>query len=93
MLEGRFQRQARRAKHGRFLGELRCVIGCSCNNGGEKGPVIFPAFKAGDSALRGSNGGFDFHTPPPQIANVYADYSVVEELSDLYAALEDENSQ
>jgi len=27
--------------------------------------VTFPAFKAGDSALRGSNGGFDFHTPPP----------------------------
>src|SRR5580704_639170 len=36
------------------------------HNGGEKDPVIFPAFKAGDSALRGSNGGFDFHTPPPQ---------------------------
>jgi len=29
--------------------------------------VTFPAFKAGDSALRGSNGGFDFHTPPPTI--------------------------
>jgi hypothetical protein len=29
--------------------------------------VTFPAFKAGDSVLRGSNGGFDFHTPPPQI--------------------------
>jgi len=28
--------------------------------------VTFPAFKAGDSALRGSNGGFDFHTPPPK---------------------------
>jgi len=27
--------------------------------------VIFPAFKAGDSALRGSNGGFDSHTLPP----------------------------
>ena len=27
--------------------------------------MTFPAFKAGDSALRGSNGGFDFHTPPP----------------------------
>jgi hypothetical protein len=27
--------------------------------------VTFPAFKAGDSTLRGSNGGFDFHTPPP----------------------------
>jgi hypothetical protein len=34
--------------------------------------VTFPAFKAGDSVLRGSNGGFDFHTPPPQIVNVYA---------------------
>jgi len=27
--------------------------------------VTFPAFKAGDSVLRGSNGGFDSHTPPP----------------------------
>src|SRR5215469_14382284 len=35
--------------------------------GGERGPVTFPAFKAGDSALRGSNGGFDFHTPPPTL--------------------------
>ena len=32
--------------------------------------MTFPAFKAGDSALRGSNGGFDFHTPPPRIVNV-----------------------
>ena len=35
--------------------------------GGEWGPVTFPAFKAGDSSLRGSNGGFDFHTPPPYL--------------------------
>jgi len=35
-------------------------------HGGERGPVTFPAFKAGDSVLRGSNGGFDFHTPPPR---------------------------
>jgi hypothetical protein len=34
--------------------------------GGERGPVTFPAFKAGDSALCESNGGFDFHTPPPK---------------------------
>jgi hypothetical protein len=27
--------------------------------------VIATAFKAGDSALRGSNGGFDSHTLPP----------------------------
>ena len=27
--------------------------------------MTFPAFKAGDSFLRGSNGGFDSHTPPP----------------------------
>jgi len=33
--------------------------------GGERGPVISPAFKAGDSVLRGSNGGFDSHTLPP----------------------------
>ena len=35
--------------------------------GGERGPVTFPAFKAGDSSLRGWNGGFDFHTPPPTV--------------------------
>jgi len=40
--------------------------------GGEWGPVTFPAFKAGDSSLRGWNGGFDFHTPPPYFSNVYA---------------------
>jgi hypothetical protein len=33
--------------------------------GGEKGPVIFTAFKAVDSVLRGPNGGFDSHTLPP----------------------------
>ena len=38
---------------------------CYPNGGGERGPVTFPAFKAGDSTLRGPNGGFDFHTPPP----------------------------
>jgi len=32
--------------------------------------VTFPAFKAGDSVLRGSNGGFDFHTPPPTMARL-----------------------
>ena len=31
--------------------------------------MTFPAFKAGDSALRGPNGGFDFHTPPPITQN------------------------
>jgi hypothetical protein len=39
-------------------------------NGGEGGPVTFPAFKAGDSTLREPNGGFDFHTPPPKISRV-----------------------
>src|SRR5882724_4665080 len=34
-------------------------------DGGERGPVIFPAFKAGDSVLSGPNGGFDSHTLPP----------------------------
>ena len=33
--------------------------------GGENGPVTVAAFKAADSVLRGSNGGFDSHTPPP----------------------------
>src|SRR5215831_12751566 len=36
--------------------------------GGEWGPVTFPAFKAGDSSLRGWNGGFDFRTPPPNVS-------------------------
>ncbi len=35
--------------------------------GGEFGPVTFPAFKAGVSALRGSKGEFDSHTLPPSI--------------------------
>ena len=35
------------------------------SSGGERGPVTFPAFKAGDAFLRGTGGGFDFHTPPP----------------------------
>jgi hypothetical protein len=34
--------------------------------------VTFPAFKAGDAFLRRTSGGFDFHTLPPQIINVYA---------------------
>src|SRR5260370_28203340 len=38
--------------------------------GGEKSPVTFPAFKAGDSVLRGSNGGFDSHTLPPYLTGV-----------------------
>src|ERR1700739_3381582 len=44
--------------------------------GGEGGPGGFPAFKAGDAFLRGTGGGFDFHTPPPTLANVYADISL-----------------
>ena len=32
--------------------------------------MTFPAFKAGDSVLSGSNGGFDFHTPPPFLFNI-----------------------
>jgi len=29
--------------------------------------VTFPAFKAGDSALREPSGGFDSHTLPPSV--------------------------
>src|SRR5580704_1832359 len=54
------------------------------HNGGERGPVTFPAFKAGDSALRGSNGGFDFHTPPPYLASVYAGFAMLVSSSALY---------
>jgi hypothetical protein len=47
-----------------FAGTLRYTV---C--GGAFSPVTFPAFKAGDSVLRGSNGGFDSHTPPPYYAS------------------------
>jgi len=43
-------------------------------HGGERGPVTFPAFKAGDSALRGSNGGFDFHTLPPLFSAYFVEF-------------------
>jgi hypothetical protein len=36
--------------------------------GGEKGPVTFTAFKAGDPFLRGADGGFDSHTLPPNLS-------------------------
>jgi hypothetical protein len=43
--------------------------------GGENGPVTVAAFKAADSALRGSNGGFDSHTPPPRsLFSVLSEY-------------------
>jgi hypothetical protein len=32
--------------------------------------VIFTAFKAVDSVLRGPNGGFDSHTLPPDLSEV-----------------------
>jgi hypothetical protein len=35
------------------------------SRGGERGPVTFPVFKAGDPALREPGGGFDSHTLPP----------------------------
>ena len=38
--------------------------------GGENGPVTVAAFKAADSVLRGSNGGFDSHTPPPDLSHL-----------------------
>jgi hypothetical protein len=38
--------------------------------GGERGPVTFPAFKAGDAVLRGPGGGFDFHTLPPDLVSI-----------------------
>jgi len=34
--------------------------------------VISPAFKAGDSVLSGSNGGFDSHTLPPYLTEMTA---------------------
>src|SRR6266403_428305 len=48
--------------------ESRVTRSSYTSPGGERGPVISAAFKAGDSVLRGSNGGFDFHTPPPSHA-------------------------
>ena len=35
--------------------------------------MTFPAFKAGDAFLRGTGGGFDFHTPPPILQGVLQD--------------------
>jgi hypothetical protein len=46
-----------------WIGHPIVVVYNPC--GGENGPVTVAAFKAADSALRGSNGGFDSHTPPP----------------------------
>jgi len=43
------------------------------SRGGENGPVTVAAFKAADSALRGSNGGFDSHTPPPHLYGILCD--------------------
>ena len=45
----------------------RPVLSRYTSSGGENGPVTVPAFKAGDSALRESNGGFDSHTLPPTL--------------------------
>jgi len=46
--------------------------------GGENGPVTVAAFKAADSALCGSNGGFDSHTPPPHFPWIFDDlYQIV----------------
>lgn len=53
----------KRIEHG--FGRLVAVVYTS--RGGENGPVTVAAFKAADSVLRGSNGGFDSHTPPPTI--------------------------
>jgi len=41
-------------------------------NGGARGPVILPVFKAGDPSLRGVDGGFDSHTLPPYSAECEA---------------------
>ena len=49
--------------------QSRCATMAACCGGGERGPVILPAFKAGDPALCGLDGGFDSHTLPPQKSN------------------------
>ncbi len=45
-----------------------CAILPLHRNGGEGGPVTFPAFKAGDPTLREPDGGFDSHTLPPEFS-------------------------
>jgi hypothetical protein len=50
------------------------------HSGGERGPVTFPAFKAGDSALSEPSGEFDSHTLPPNLPCVYAGSSTVGKL-------------
>jgi hypothetical protein len=47
------------------LPQLTTVESCYSGRGGERGPVTFPAFKAGDSALSEPSGEFDSHTLPP----------------------------
>src|SRR5258708_13467289 len=62
----------RRRSKLRAFGKLCTLDDTNC--GGAGAPVILPAFKAGDSALRESNGGFDSHTLPPFSCSVYAAY-------------------
>jgi hypothetical protein len=47
--------------------EITVSISRYYRGGGERGPVTFPAFKAGDAFHSGTGGGFDFHTPPPNV--------------------------
>ena len=60
--------KSKRQKRGR-QSDWACLFPAAANHytfcGGAKGPVILPAFKAGDSALREPSGGFDSHTLPP----------------------------
>jgi len=62
MANGRLSKNAACAKSAKFETLVRRPYTLS---GGERGPVTPPVFKAGDTILRGLNGGFDFHTPPP----------------------------
>jgi len=63
---------SRQASRRRLLRDLnRVTLRPYTLPGGERGPVIFPAFKAGDSVLSGPNGGFDSHTLPPISTNLF----------------------
>jgi hypothetical protein len=52
----------------------RLIVVVYTPRGGENGPVTVAAFKAADSALCGSNGGFDSHTPPPYLYDMAGSY-------------------
>ena len=67
-----------------YLSHVHCLLRSVANHGGENGPVTVAAFKAADSALCGSNGGFDSHTPPPTSLESILRLRILFQLAQLY---------